>query len=117
MTIETTCLAGWPLMMAPPPADGSGPPAWVQLLPLVVLFALMYFVLLRPQMRRQKEQEKLISAVKSGDRVVAAGGICGTVANLKDQLVVLKVADNVKIEVLRSSIASVEKLAAERAAS
>ena len=62
MKIETTWLAGWPLMMAPPPADGSAPPAWVQLLPLVVLFALMYFVLLRPQMRRQKEQEKLILA-------------------------------------------------------
>lgn len=117
MKIEAIGMAGWPLMMAPPPADGSAPPAWVQLLPLVVLFALMYFVLLRPQMRRQKEQEKLISAVKTGDRVVAAGGICGTVANLKDQLVVLKVADNVKIEVLRSSITSVEKATEEKAVS
>lgn len=117
MTIETTCISGWPLMMAPAPADGSAPPAWVQLLPLVVLFALMYFVLLRPQMRRQKEQEKLISAVKTGDRVVAAGGICGTVANLKDQIVVLKVADNVKIEILRTSITSVEKSTEEKSAS
>lgn len=117
MMIEMMGMAGWPLMMAPPPADGSAPPTWVQLLPLVILFALMYFVLLRPQMRRQKEQEKIISAVKTGDRVVAAGGICGTVANLKDQVVTLKVADNVKIEVLRSSITTVEKAAEEKASS
>lgn len=55
-----------PLMMAPPPADGSGPPAWVQILPLGILFVLMYFVLLRPQMKRQKETEKLIQSVKTG---------------------------------------------------
>ena len=74
--------SAWPLLMAPAPTDGSQPPAWVQLLPLVILFVLMYFVLLRPQMKRQKEQEKLISAVKTGDRVVAAGGILGTVTNV-----------------------------------
>ncbi|NBT89698.1 MAG: preprotein translocase subunit YajC [Verrucomicrobia bacterium] len=90
--------------MAPPPADGSSPPAWVQLLPLIILFVLMYFVLLRPQMKRQKEHEKLISAVKTGDRVVAAGGIYGTVTNIKDQVVVLKIADNVKIEAPCSSV-------------
>jgi preprotein translocase subunit YajC len=101
--------SAWPLLMAPAPTDGSQPPAWVQLLPLVILFVLMYFVLLRPQMRRQKEQEKLISSVKSGDRVVAAGGIYGTVTNIKDAVVVLKVADNVKIEVQRSTITSVDK--------
>jgi len=56
-----------PLMMAPPPADGSGPPAWVQILPLGILFVLMYFVLLRPQMKRQKETEKLIQSVKTGE--------------------------------------------------
>ncbi len=98
-----------PLLMAPTPTDGSAPPAWVQLLPLIILFVLMYFVLLRPQMKRQKEHEKLISAVKTGDRVVAGGGIYGTVTNIKDQVVVLKVADNVKIEVQRSTITSVEK--------
>ena len=101
--------SAWPLLMAPAPTDGSQPPAWVQLLPLVILFVLMYFVLLRPQMKRQKEQEKLISSVKSGDRVVAAGGIYGTVTNIKDAVVVLKVADNVKIEVQRSTITSVDK--------
>jgi preprotein translocase subunit YajC len=77
----------------------------------------MYFVLLRPQMKRQKETEKLIQSVKTGDRVLAAGGIYGTVANLKDNIVILKVADNVKLEVLRSSITSVEKASEEKTAS
>lgn len=116
MQIEMSWIAQVPWMMAPPPSDGSNPPAWVQLLPLILLFVLMYFVLLRPQMRRQKEQEKLIAKVKTGDRVLAAGGIYGTVTNLKDQMVVLKVADNVKIEVLRSSITSVEKETEEKPA-
>jgi preprotein translocase subunit YajC len=76
----------------------------------------MYFVLLRPQMKKQKETEKLISSIKTGDRVLAAGGIYGTVANLKEQIVVLKIADNVKIEVSRSSITSVEKAVEEKSA-
>jgi preprotein translocase subunit YajC len=76
----------------------------------------MYFVLLRPQMRKQKETEKLIQSVKTGDRVLAAGGIYGTVANLKEQIVILKIADNVKIEVSRSSITSVEKAVEEKSA-
>ncbi len=117
MIFDWNGLGHIPLLMAPPAADGSAPPAWVQILPLGILFILMYFVLLRPQMRRQKETEKLIQSVKTGDRVLAAGGIYGTVANLKDGVVVLKVADNVKIEVLRSSITSVEKAVEEKAAS
>jgi len=116
MKIDVTGLMQLPLMMGLSTTEAGNPPTWVSLLPLVILFVLMYFVLLRPQMRRQKETEKLISSVKTGDRVVAAGGICGTVANLKDQIVVLKVADNVKIEVLRSSITSVEKPTEEKSA-
>ena len=52
MKFEMNWFEAMPMMMAQPPADGSGPPAWVQLLPLVILFVLMYFVLLRPQMKR-----------------------------------------------------------------
>jgi preprotein translocase subunit YajC len=63
-------------------------------------------------MKRQKETEKLISSIKTGDRVLAAGGIYGTVANLKEKIVILKIADNVKIEVSLSSITSVEKVIA-----
>jgi preprotein translocase subunit YajC len=116
MMFDVNWVGQIPLLMAPPAADGSAPPAWVQILPLVILFVLMYFVLLRPQMKRQKETEKLIQSIKTGDRVLAAGGIYGTVSNLKDAVVVLKIADNVKIEVSRASITSVEKGSEEKPA-
>ena len=116
MKIDVTGLMQLPLMMAPSATVGGNPPEWMNIPYFVIPLVLFYFVLIRPQMRRQKETEKLIGSVNTGDRVVAAGGICGTVANLKDQIVVLKVADNVKIEVLRSSITSVEKPTEEKSA-
>ena len=81
MMFDVNWVGQIPLLMAPPAADGSAPPAWVQILPLAILFVLMYFVLLRPQMKRQKETEKLIQSIKTGDRVLAAGGIYGTDAD------------------------------------
>lgn len=85
------------------------PSLLVQMLPILILFVLFYFVLIRPQLKKQKEHEKLISSVKSGDRVIAAGGIFGTITNVKEDRVVLKVAENVKIEVQRASIIAVER--------
>ena len=71
----------------------------------------MYYVMLRPQMRRQKEQARLVSALKTGDRVVTSSGIHGLISNVKDTTVIVKVADNVKIEMEKSAIASVAKAA------
>src|SRR6266487_4071275 len=68
---------------------------------------IFYFIGIRPQARRQKEQQKLISALKTGDRVVTGSGIHGLIANVKDSTVIVKVADNVKIEMEKSAIASV----------
>ncbi|MBA3883050.1 MAG: preprotein translocase subunit YajC, partial [Chthoniobacterales bacterium] len=72
-------------------------------------FVIMYFLLFRPQMRRQKEQAALVSALKTGDRVVTASGIHGLIANVKDRTVIVKIADNVKIEMEKSAITSVAK--------
>jgi len=72
---------------------------------------IFYFIGIRPQARRQKEQQQLISALKTGDRVVTSSGIHGLVANVKDSTVIVKVADNVKIEMEKSAIASVAKAA------
>jgi preprotein translocase subunit YajC len=71
----------------------------------------MYFVLLRPQMRRQKEQQKLTSSLKTGDRVVTNGGIHGLISNVKETTVIVKVADNVKIEIEKSAVTTVLKSA------
>lgn len=73
-------------------------------LPLVVLLGVFWFLIMRPQQRRAKEHRALLSAVKQGDRIVAAGGIVGTVRRVDDDTISLQVADNVVIKVDRGSV-------------
>jgi len=77
------------------------------LLPMVLIFAIMYFLIFRPQAKKQKQQQAMIEAIKKGDKVVTAGGIYGTVAGIKEKekTLIVKIAENVKIEVTKSSIA------------
>ena len=77
--------------------------------PLIFIFIIMYFVMFRPQKKRQEQQQKLISALKTGDRVVTNGGIHGLISNVKDTTVIVKVADNVKIEMEKSAVTTVFK--------
>ena len=93
---------------APAPA-GSG---LISLLPIVFIFVIGYYVMIRPQMRRQKEAAKLVSALKTGDDIVTAAGIHGRITNVKETTVIVKVADNVKIEIEKSAVATVLKPAA-----
>ena len=74
---------------------------------LVIMVGLFYFMMIRPQQRKEKERRALISSIKSGDRVVFGGGLIGTVANVKETVLVVKVAENTKLEVLRSSVTRV----------
>ena len=94
------------LAQAAPPAP-AGPNPLASFVPIILIFVIMYFLLFRPQMKRQKEQQKLISALKTGDRVVTASGIHGLISNVKERTVILKIADNVKIEVEKSAIGNV----------
>jgi preprotein translocase subunit YajC len=64
-------------------------------------------MLIRPQKRREKERQELLSAVKTGDRVLFAGGFLGVVANVKDKTLVVKIADNVKVEIVRAAVSQV----------
>ncbi len=75
--------------------------------PIILIFVIMYFLLFRPQMKRQKEAAKLVAALKTGDRVITASGIHGLISNVKDRTVTLKIADNVKIEIERSAVATI----------
>ncbi len=87
----------------------AGGSSLVMLLPMVAIFGIFYFLLILPQQRRQKKWQAMLSELKTGDRVVTSGGLRGTVTNLKDDAVVLKVApDGLKIEVMRSAVLSVE---------
>lgn len=98
------------ILMGPsaPAGHESTAPPWTGLMPLVVLMLLM-FLLFRSSSKRQKEQQKMIDSIDTGDEVVTTGGILGTVTNRKEKTLVIRVADNVKIEVLRSAIQSVTK--------
>ena len=98
-----------PLAMATPPG-GKGQPGITSFLPmLLMLMAIFYLLVFRPQQKKQKDQKKMIASIQKGDRVVTAGGIHGLVAGVKENIVLVKVADNVKIEVTKGSIAAVVK--------
>jgi preprotein translocase subunit YajC len=86
------------------PAGGIG-----FFIPMILIFVMMYFVMIRPQKKRAQEQQRLVNALKTGDRVVTNGGIHGLIANVKDSTVIVKVADNVKIEVEKSAVTTVLK--------
>jgi len=81
----------------------------LSMLPFLFIIVIMYYLMIRPQMRRQKEAAKLVSALKTGDQVVTASGIHGLITNVKDTTVIVKVADNVKIEMEKSAVTNVVK--------
>jgi len=93
------------------PAAGQAPGGFnpTPIVYMVCIFAIFYFLAIRPQSQRQKQQDALIRAVKTGDRVVTSSGIHGMVSNVKETTVILKIADNVKIELEKSSVGSVVK--------
>jgi preprotein translocase subunit YajC len=104
------------LAMGGSPA-GTDPNPTGQMLQMVGMLAIcgvmFYFLLLRPQQKQRKEQEELLKAVKTGDKVLLNSGIFGIVSNVKDKSLMVKIADNVKIEVLKSAVGSVVQKSAE----
>ena len=96
---------------SPAPEAPPQPSFLMSMMPLIFVFVIFYFLLIRPQQRRQKAHEKLVASIKTGDKVVTSSGIHGIVANVKEKTILVKVADNVKIEFDRSSVSSVEKSA------
>lgn len=81
----------------------------VQFLPMVLIFAIFYFLLIRPQKQKEKEHQKMLSGVSKNDDIVTSGGIHGTIVNVKDKTVILRVDENVKIEIEKSSIGYIKK--------
>ncbi|MEO3690294.1 preprotein translocase subunit YajC [Roseateles paludis] len=77
------------------------------MLPLVLMFVVLYFVMIRPQMKRQKEHKAMIEAVAKGDEVVTAGGLIGKISKLGDTFIHLEVANGVELQVQRSAISQV----------
>ena len=81
-------------------------PVWMTFAPMILLVIVFYFILIRPQQQRAKQQAKLIASLKSGDKVVTAGGIIGVVTSVKDRTVSLRSAD-AKMEVTKSSVTEI----------
>ena len=97
-------------MGAPPAGQQSQAPFWVQLFPLILLFVLMYFILIRPQQKKAKDQQQMMAAIKAGDKIITTGGIVGIVVAVKEGTLSIRSADT-KLEILKSSVAQVTERA------
>src|SRR5579871_5093404 len=97
-------------MFSPTPQGQEANPTG-QLLQMIVTFGILgvmfYFLLIRPQSKQRKDQENLIKNVKTGDKVLLNSGMFGIVTNVKDKTLMVKIADNVKVEVIKTAISSV----------
>jgi len=77
------------------------------IIPFVLIIGIFYFLIIRPQNKKRKDTEKMLSALKKGDKIVTVGGIHGTVQSVKESTVIVKVDDNVKLEFSRSAVSGV----------
>lgn len=104
---------GLAFAMAGPPGGGAGSgggmAAFQQIIPLVFMFAIFYFLLIRPQQKKAKEHKLLLDALKKGDNVITAGGVHGKVISVDDTIVALEIATGVNIKITKSYIATVKK--------
>jgi len=95
-----TSLALWIFQQ---PAGGG-----LAMLPILLIIPVLYFVMIRPQQKRQKQWQQMLAAIKAGDRVTTAGGIRGIILSIKDDVIVIRVApDGIKLEVSKNAIAAV----------
>ena len=84
--------------------SGAGGMDIMSLLPLIAMFVLLYFLLLRPQMKRAKEQKQMIAALQKGDEVITSGGTLGRVTKVSDNYINLEIANNVEVTVQKSAV-------------
>ncbi|MBI4824302.1 MAG: preprotein translocase subunit YajC [Nitrospirae bacterium] len=96
----------WAMAPSQPGQQGGGG-AFVSFLPLILIFVIFYFLLIRPQQKRSKEHRKMLEAIKRGDKVVTQSGIYGLVESVSENTVMLKIAENVKVKFGKAYIAAV----------
>ena len=92
-----------------PPEQTVSP--FMQFVPGVLIFLIFYFLLIKPQKDKQNDHKKLLNALKKNDQVITVGGMHGTVVNVKDTTVIVRVDDNVKVEIDKEAISSIKKSA------
>ena len=88
-------------------ASADAPPAWIQWLPIIGMILILWFLIIRPQMKRQKEHQQKISAMKKGDQVVTGGGLVGKVAKVDDTYAEIEIAQGVRVKAVKSTIGEI----------
>ena len=88
-------------------SSASAPPGWLQFLPIIGMVAIFWFLLIRPQMRRQKEHQAKIAGVKKGDQVVTAGGLLGKVIKVDDNYAEIEIAQGVRVKAVKSTLGDI----------
>jgi preprotein translocase subunit YajC len=92
------------------PADGTPPPSgMMSLLPFAAMFGVIYFLMIRPQQKKLKEQQQMLAELKKGDEILTNSGILGTVSGITEKVVTVEVADNVRVKMLKSQVSQVIK--------
>jgi preprotein translocase subunit YajC len=89
-------------------AQGTGPSGLMAFAPLLIIMVIFYVLLILPAQRRQKKTQVMLSALKNGDKVVTSGGLFGTIVGLEGDAVQLRIADQVKVKVLRSAVTALQ---------
>lgn len=98
-----------PLFFLAQAAPAASAPAWLQFVPMLLILVVFYFLLVAPMRKKQRELQGMIDKLQKGDRVVTNGGLHGEVAGIEGSIVLLKIADNVKVKVSKSAVAQVEE--------
>ena len=98
--LNTTIIA----MSQSPDSQGSG---WAGMIPFILIIVIIYFLMIRPQNKKAKEHQKMLTELKKGDRVVTIGGVYGNIVEVKEKTFIMKISANTDIEVLKSSVAEI----------
>ncbi len=91
------------------PAGGGQGGGFLSFLPFILIMAIIYFLMIRPQVRKQKQKQQMIQGLRKGDRILTAGGVYGTIEGIqeKDETITVKIADSVKVQMTKGSVSSV----------
>ena len=103
----------FPLLAGAPQGEGGGG-AFATFLPFIAIIAIFYFLIIRPNSKKRKETDKMLSAIKKGDKIVTIGGLYGVIQSVKESTVIIKADENVKLEFSRSAISTVLNPSASR---
>ena len=101
----------WPLLLAPPPGGGGQQNFLIQIVPFVLIIGIFWFLLIAPARRQRRQSQEMLESLKAGDKVLTSGGLYGTIISISDEIVRLRIASNVQVDVARSAITA--RLAAE----